>query len=174
MLTLFKKLGEGITDIFIKKKLDADTLAQLEELLISVDLGPATAARLCAEISKNRFGKEISTEEIKSALAEEIENILLPVEKPLAITAKPFVILMTGVNGAGKTTTMGKWAHQYKQSGKKVMLAAGDTFRAAAVEQLKYGGIASVAPLLRKRKVRMRRRWLMKRLSAPWRRTSTS
>lgn len=150
MLNIFKKLGDGITDIFTKKKLDAETVAQLEELLISADLGPATAAKLTAAISKNRFGKEVSEQEIKTALAEEIEKILLPVEKQIAVTAKPFVILVAGVNGAGKTTTMGKWAHQFKQSGKKVMLAAGDTFRAAAVEQLKVWGDRVGCPVISK------------------------
>ncbi len=159
---LFKKLSEGlsqssgkissgIADIFTKKKLDAETLKQLEELLIAADLGPVTAAKLAAAISKNRFGKEVSATEIKEALAAEIEAILTPVEKPLASdSAKPFVILMVGVNGTGKTTTIGKWAHQFRQSGKKVMLAAGDTFRAAAVEQLKVWGERIDCPVISK------------------------
>jgi len=143
------KISTGITDIFTKKKLDAETLAQLEELLITADLGPATAAKLAAAVAKNRFDKETSPEEIKEALATEIENILKPVEKPLITdTAKPFVILMVGVNGTGKTTTIGKWAHQFKDSGKKVMLAAGDTFRAAAVEQLKVWGTRVDCPVI--------------------------
>ena len=144
------KISTGITDIFTKKKLDAETLTQLEDLLITADLGPTTAAKLAAEISKNRFGKEISTEEIKAALADEIEKILLPVEKPLATAAKPFVILMVGVNGTGKTTTIGKWANRFKQDGKKVMLAAGDTFRAAAVNQLKVWGERVDCPVITK------------------------
>ncbi|MFH1157589.1 MAG: signal recognition particle-docking protein FtsY [Pseudomonadota bacterium] len=136
------KISSGIADIFVKKKLDAGTLAELEELLIAADLGPATAAKLAAEISKDRFGKEVSIDEIKSALANEIEKILRPAEKQLATEgAKPFVILMVGVNGTGKTTTLGKWAYQFRQSGKQVMIAAGDTFRAAAVEQLKVWGV---------------------------------
>jgi len=159
---LFKKLSEGlsrssnkistgISDIFTKKKLDDETLLELEELLIAADLGPATAEKLCEEISKSRFGKEVSTDEIKVALAGEIEKILSPVEKPLdAESAKPFVILMVGVNGTGKTTTIGKWAHQLKNSGKKVMLAAGDTFRAAAVDQLKVWGTRVDCPVITK------------------------
>jgi len=145
------KISTGITDIFTKKKLDAETLGQLEELLITADLGPVTAAKLAAAVAKNRFDKETSPEEIKEALATEIENILKPVEKPLITdTAKPFVILMVGVNGTGKTTTIGKWAHQFKDSGKKVMLAAGDTFRAAAVEQLKVWGERVDCPVISK------------------------
>lgn len=158
---LLKKLGEGlslssarissgITDIFTKKKLDKETLAQLEELLITADLGPATAAKLTAEISKNRFGREVSPEEIKEALAAEIAKILLPAEKPLVPSATLFVILMTGVNGAGKTTTIGKMAQQFQSGGKKVMLAAGDTFRAAAVDQLKVWGARAGCPVIAK------------------------
>ncbi|MBU6475093.1 MAG: signal recognition particle receptor subunit alpha, partial [Alphaproteobacteria bacterium] len=127
------KISTGISDIFTKKKLDAGTLEQLEELLITADLGPATAAKLAAAVGKNRFDKEISPDEIRQALADEIENILKPVEKPLdTASTKPFVILMVGVNGTGKTTTIGKLAHHLKAGGKNVMLAAGDTFRAAA------------------------------------------
>ena len=145
------KLSEGITGIFTKKKLDAETLGELEELLIAADLGPVTAAKLVAEIKKSRFEKEVSPEEIKQALAEEIEKILLPAQKPLVTeTAKPFVILMAGVNGTGKTTTIGKLAHGFKKDGKKVMLAAGDTFRAAAVEQLKVWGGRVGCPVVSK------------------------
>jgi len=145
------KISTGITDIFTKKKLDADTQAQLEELLITSDLGPVTAAKLAAAVAKSRYDKEVTPEEIKEALAAEINAILVPVEKPLDIsTAKPFVILMVGVNGAGKTTTIGKWAHQLKDSGKTVMLAAGDTFRAAAVEQLKVWGERANCPVIAK------------------------
>jgi fused signal recognition particle receptor len=145
------KISTGITDIFTKKKLDNETLAQLEELLITADLGPATAAKLAAAVGKGRFDKEVSAEEIRQALADEIENILKPVEKPLDTgAAKPFVILMVGVNGTGKTTTIGKWAHHFKDDGKKVMLAAGDTFRAAAVEQLKVWGQRVDVPVFAK------------------------
>jgi fused signal recognition particle receptor len=145
------KISTGITDIFTKKKLDADTQSQLEELLITSDLGPTTAAKLAAAVAKSRYEKEVTPEEIREALASEIENILMPVQKPLDIsTAKPFVILMVGVNGSGKTTTIGKWAHQLKDSGKTVMLAAGDTFRAAAVEQLKVWGERADCPVISK------------------------
>jgi len=145
------KITEGLTSIITKRKLDDETLQELEELLITADLGPATAARLTQAISKNRFGKEVSVEEIRAALAEEIEKILQPVEKPLfASDEKPFVILMIGVNGTGKTTTIGKLGQQFTREGKKVMLAAGDTFRAAAVGQLKVWGERIGCPVITK------------------------
>lgn len=162
MFSLFKKISEGlskssekistgITDIFTKKKLDSETLAQLEELLIAGDLGPVTASKISAAISKDRFDKEVTDIEIKQAVGAEIEKILLPAEKKLTFeTSKPFIILMAGVNGTGKTTTIGKWAAQFKQQGKKVMLAAGDTFRAAAVEQLKVWGRRIDCPVITK------------------------
>lgn len=135
------KISSGIADIFTKRKLDQAALDELEELLISADLGPATAAKLAAAVGKNRFDKEVSGEEIRAALADEIGKILAPVEKPLfAVDEKPFVIMMVGVNGTGKTTTIGKLGQQFTREGKKVMLAAGDTFRAAAVAQLKVWG----------------------------------
>lgn len=131
-------LSEGITAIFTKRKLDQQALDELEELLIAADLGPQLAARLVAEFSKNRFGKEVTAPEVREALASQIAVILEPVAKPfeLAPTLKPAVILMVGVNGAGKTTTIGKLALKWKREGKKVLLVAGDTFRAAAVAQL--------------------------------------
>lgn len=132
------KITQGITDVLTKKKLDQDTLDALEEVLIEADLGPRTAAKVIEDFSKDRFGKDISEEETKEALAAVVADILTPVAKPLEITQTdgPFVILMTGVNGVGKTTTIGKLANQYKAQGKSIMLAAGDTFRAAATEQL--------------------------------------
>lgn len=145
------KLAGGIADIFTKRKLDQSALDELEELLITADLGPATAAKLTAAIAKNRFDKEVTGEEIRTALADEIEKILTPVEKPLfTIDAKPFVILMVGVNGTGKTTTIGKLGQQFTREGKKVMLAAGDTFRAAAVAQLKVWGERIGCPVMAK------------------------
>lgn len=137
------KIGQGITDIFTKKKLDDETLEELEELLITADLGPSTASRIVEEMRAERFGKDIDAGEVKIYLAEKIEAILKPVAFPLEIdtTKKPYVILVAGVNGVGKTTTIGKianWLH-YTQK-KSVMLAAGDTFRAAAVEQLQIWG----------------------------------
>jgi fused signal recognition particle receptor len=136
------KLSDGIGAIFTKRKLDDATLAELEELLIASDLGPATAARLVADFAKNRFGKDVAEAEVKTALAEQIAAILQPCAVPLKIDAakKPFVVLVVGVNGAGKTTTIGKLAKHFRAQGLSVMLAAGDTFRAAAISQLKIWG----------------------------------
>jgi len=146
------KLTGGITDLFTKRKLDDEALEELEELLITGDLGVETAMKLSASIAKSRFGKEVDPEEIKNALAEEIAPILEPVAKPLELDPanKPHVILVCGVNGAGKTTTIGKLAKQFQRQGKKVMMAAGDTFRAAAVEQLKVWGERNGCPVLAK------------------------
>lgn len=136
------KLSNNITGIFTKRKLDDAALAELEDLLITADLGPATASRLVAEFGKNRFGKDIGDDEVKVALAQQITAILQPCALPLTIDAveKPFVILVVGVNGTGKTTTIGKLAQNYAGQGFKVMMAAGDTFRAAAISQLKIWG----------------------------------
>jgi fused signal recognition particle receptor len=144
------KLGEGIAGIFIKRKLDQATLDELEELLIQADLGAGTAAKLVAEFGQTRFGQEITPEEVKSALAVEIAKILEPVAQPLKPTEKPTVVLVVGVNGSGKTTTIGKLAQLYRDEGKRVMLAAGDTFRAAAVEQLQIWGERVGAPVVAK------------------------
>ena len=132
------KISDGITDIFTKRKLDSEALEQLEELLISSDLGPVTSMKIVEAISKDRFDKEVTDIEIKEALATEVEAILSPTEKQFEIdeSKKPFVVLMVGVNGTGKTTSIGKMAYQLKAENKKVMFAAGDTFRAAAVAQL--------------------------------------
>lgn len=134
------KITQGLTDVLTKTKLDQETLDQLEEVLIEADLGPKTAMRVIEDFAKDRFGKDISEEEVKEALAETITNILEPVAKPLNITKPddgPFVLLVCGVNGAGKTTTIGKYAKQLQiEEGKSVMIAAADTFRAAAIEQL--------------------------------------
>ncbi|MSO97178.1 MAG: signal recognition particle-docking protein FtsY [Rhodospirillaceae bacterium] len=136
------RLATGIGELFTKKKLDDETLEQLEELLIGADIGSATAARLVQDLAKARFGKEVSSDEVRSAFAADIAKVLEPVARPLSIdrTHKPFVILMVGVNGAGKTTTIGKLAQFYKDQQLSATLAAGDTFRAAAVEQLKVWG----------------------------------
>ncbi len=136
------KLGDGIGGIFTKKKLDDESIEELEDLLIISDLGVATAAKLTGNLAKTRFNKDIEPREVSEALAADIQVILEPVAKPLEIdqTKSPHVILMVGVNGSGKTTTIGKLATQYKAQGLKVMLAAGDTFRAAAVEQLQIWG----------------------------------
>ena len=133
------QIGNGITAIFTTRKLDAETLQDLEDVLIQADLGIEVAGRIVQTIGKDRFDKTVAPEEIKAALASEVEKVLAPVALPLVIdeTKKPFVILMVGVNGSGKTTTIGKLAAKFRAEGKSVMLAAGDTFRAAAIEQLK-------------------------------------
>lgn len=133
------KLSKNLGDILTKKKLDKNALDELEEALIMADLGPKTAAHIVEEFAKGRFEKDIDANEIREALAMQIENILRPVAAPLIPEkqdGEPFVILMTGVNGVGKTTTIGKMARQYQDRGLKVVMAAADTFRAAAVEQL--------------------------------------
>ncbi|PWC37075.1 cell division protein FtsY [Azospirillum sp. TSO22-1] len=136
------KLTDGITGIFTKRKLDDEALEELEELLITADLGPVTAAKMTAELARTRFGKEVGPDEVKATLAAEVAKIVGPVAQPLTIDMglKPHVILLVGVNGTGKTTTIGKLARQFRDEGKSVMLAAGDTFRAAAVSQLKIWG----------------------------------
>ena len=136
------KLTEGITGLFAKKKLDADTLENLEDLLIQADLGVDTAMRITETLSKSRYEKGISAEDVRSVLASEVSRVLTPVARPLVVRRelKPHVILVVGVNGTGKTTTIGKLAAQFRRQGHKVMMAAGDTFRAAAVEQLKIWG----------------------------------
>jgi fused signal recognition particle receptor len=133
-----KKSSQKFTDILTKKTLDDDALEELEDRLIQADLGPRTAAKIISEFSSSRFGKEVDDHEIREALAESMEIILSKVAKPLTLDAKikPNMILFTGVNGVGKTTTIGKMARQYQSEGKKVMLAAADTFRAAAIDQL--------------------------------------
>ncbi|MBY6261338.1 signal recognition particle-docking protein FtsY [Azospirillum sp. 412522] len=144
------KLTDGITGIFTKRKLDDEALEELEELLITADLGPATAAKVTAELARTRFGKEVSPEEVKATLAAEVSKIVTPVARPLVLdpALKPHVILVVGVNGTGKTTTIGKLARQFKAEGKSVMLAAGDTFRAAAVSQLKIWGERTGCPVV--------------------------
>ncbi|MDH7798228.1 fused signal recognition particle receptor [Beijerinckia sp. GAS462] len=135
-------LGQSIGDIFTKRKLGSDTLEELEDALIQADLGVTMAGRIAEAVGKGRYDKEISPEEVRTIMASEIESVLAPVAKPLEIdtTHKPFVILVVGVNGSGKTTTIGKLSGKLAAEGHKVMLAAGDTFRAAAIEQLKIWG----------------------------------
>jgi fused signal recognition particle receptor len=148
------RLAEGVASVFTKARLDNETLDELEELLITSDIGAAAAARIRAGIAKDRFGKDISEEEIKTALADEIAAILSPFEtadspfEPVPGRPGPRVILFVGVNGSGKTTTIGKIAHNLAAAGHKVMLAAGDTFRAAAVEQLKVWGERAGVPVV--------------------------
>ena len=136
------RLTDGISGIFTKKRLDSQTLEELEDLLISADMGVMTSAKIISSFGAKRQDKDISENEIRQLLAEEIEKIMLPCEKSLVIdrSKKPFVIMMIGVNGAGKTTTIGKLTQKFKNQGLKVSLIAADTFRAAAVEQLKVWG----------------------------------
>lgn len=144
------KLTGGITDLFTKRKLDHEALDELEEILITGDLGVETAMKICEQIARTRFGKEVSPEEIREAVAEQITPILEPVAKPLEVNSsnRPHIILVCGVNGSGKTTTIGKMTKQFQEQGKSVMMAAGDTFRAAAVEQLKVWGERNNCPVV--------------------------
>ena len=143
-------LTSGIGAIFTGRRLDEAALEELEELLIAGDLGAATAAELTASLAQERFGKEVTATEVRRALADQIAVLLAPVEGALAIDddAKPHVILVAGVNGTGKTTTIGKLAQSLSREGRRVMLVAGDTFRAAAVEQLTIWGERAGAPVV--------------------------
>jgi fused signal recognition particle receptor len=148
--SFFEKLKAGLSksasalglEALVKKKLDDVSLAELEEALIRADLGAAQAKAITAAIGKGRYDSEVSTFDLRQVLADEIAKILEPIAKPLAIdpAVKPYVILVAGVNGTGKTTTIGKIAVKLTREGKKVVLAAGDTFRAAAIEQLQVWG----------------------------------
>ena len=143
-------LTSGIGAIFTGRRLDEAALEELEELLIAGDLGAATAAELTAALAQQRFGAEVTAIEVRRALADQIADLLAPVEGALAIDddAKPHVILVAGVNGTGKTTTIGKLAQSLSREGRRVMLVAGDTFRAAAVEQLTIWGERAGAPVV--------------------------
>jgi fused signal recognition particle receptor len=133
----------------VRRTLDDAMLESLEELLISADMGVETALRVTANIAEGRFGKKLSVAEIKDLLAKEIARIMEPVAKPMPLyKQKPQVVLVVGVNGSGKTTTIGKLASQFKAAGKSVVIAAGDTFRAAAVEQLQVWGDRAGVPVL--------------------------
>jgi len=159
--TLFERLKEGLSrstaglsdslgSVFTRRKLDADTVRELEDALIRADLGTALAGRLAGAVAKGRYDKEISESELRSVLAGEIAAVLKPVEKPLVVdrAKKPFVVLVAGVNGTGKTTTIGKIAKRLAGDGLKVVLAAGDTFRAAAIEQLQVWGARAGAEVV--------------------------
>ena len=143
-------LSESVTGLFTKRKLDDATLEELEDALVQADLGVPTAMRITEAIASGRYNKEISPQEVKAILAGEVEKALQPVAQALSIdrAKKPYVILMVGVNGAGKTTTIGKLSQKFREQGLTVMLAAGDTFRAAAIEQLKVWGERVGAPVL--------------------------
>ena len=131
------RMSEQVSAVFTKRKLDDEALQDLEDILITSDFGVGPAAKVTALLAKDKFDKQVTDMEIKIALADVISEILTPLEKPLVLTgAKPEIILFVGVNGSGKTTTLGKIAKRYHDEGKKVLIAAGDTFRAAAVEQL--------------------------------------
>jgi fused signal recognition particle receptor len=143
-------ISTAITDLVSKRKLDAGVIEELEETLIRADFGLDVAVRVAGAVGHGRYDKMISPDEVKGILAAEIEKILLPVTRPLIIddAAKPFVILVAGVNGSGKTTTIGKLAARLSGEGRRVMLAAGDTFRAAAIEQLKIWGERTASPVI--------------------------
>ena len=144
------QLSGGIASVFTKKRLDQAMLDELEDVLIQADFGLDMATSVTDTLRRDRFDRDISTEEVRAVLAAEIEKVLGPVAKPLDVegATKPFVILMIGVNGSGKTTTIGKLASLYGSRGKSVMLAAGDTFRAAAIEQLQVWGQRTGAPVV--------------------------
>ncbi len=135
-------LGSAISDLVTKRRLDAAMVEEIEDALIRADLGVAVAGRIAEAIGKGRYDKAISSDEVKALLALEVEKVLAPVALPLPhdANAKPFVILVIGVNGSGKTTTIGKLAAKFRGEGRRVMIAAADTFRAAAIEQLTIWG----------------------------------
>jgi fused signal recognition particle receptor len=144
------RLTQGINTIFNRRRLDDEALLELEELLISSDMGIGVAGEVAETLRKTRFNQEVSPEEVRTALADQVIRLVEPVMKPLRldVTKKPFVILVIGVNGSGKTTTIAKLAKQYRDDGHKVVLAAGDTFRAAAVEQLQIWGERTGCPVV--------------------------
>jgi len=144
-----RMLGRKAAAPVVRRTLDDDMLEQLEELLISADMGVDTALRVTANMAEGRLGKKLSVPEIKDLMATEVARILEPVARPLPLyPRKPQVVLVVGVNGSGKTTTIGKLASQFKAAGKSVVIAAGDTFRAAAVEQLQVWGDRAGVPVL--------------------------
>jgi len=143
-------LAESLTALFTKKKLDAETVGDLEEALIKADLGASQAKAIANAVAKGRYEEEISDHELRAVLAQEIAKVLKPIEKSFTIDKAhtPFVVLVAGVNGGGKTTTIGKMAKKLRGQGLKVVLAAGDTFRAAAIEQLQVWGTRTGATVV--------------------------
>ena len=144
------KLVDPISTAFTKRRLDEQALEELEELLIAADLGVSLASSLTVQFSHTRFNKEVDADEVRSALAQEIEKLLEPVAKPFSVNPelKPHVVLVCGVNGSGKTTSIGKLATHLKAQGSSVMMAAADTFRAAATEQLQIWGERTGSPVI--------------------------
>src|ERR1700730_5366599 len=142
-------LGSAVADLVTKRKLDRPMLDDIEDVLLRADLGTEVAARIATAVGVGRYDKAITADDVKSVVATEVEKVLAPVAKTLEIDEanKPFVILVVGVNGSGKTTTIGKLAATLAAEGRKVMLAAGDTFRAAAIEQLKIWGERTKSPV---------------------------
>ncbi|MGY4465744.1 fused signal recognition particle receptor [Bradyrhizobium sp. LB9.1b] len=143
-------LGTAVADLVTKRKLDRAMLDDIEDVLLRADLGTSVAVRIADAVGTGRYDKAISADEVKDVVATEVEKVLAAVAKPLEIDAgkKPFVILVVGVNGSGKTTTIGKLSQKFASEGRKVMLAAGDTFRAAAIEQLKVWGERTKTPVI--------------------------
>ena len=145
------KLGESVTAIFTKRKLDSAALEELEDALIAADLGAHTAMRVTDRLAKDRFDKEVTDEEVREALADVVAESLTPLEKPLEMSGeRPQVVVFVGVNGSGKTTTLGKIAVKLKREGRNPILAAGDTFRAAAIEQVSVWGERAGAPVVKR------------------------
>ncbi|RKQ96620.1 signal recognition particle-docking protein FtsY [Maricaulis maris] len=145
------KLGDSVSAIFTKRKLDREALDELEDVLIAADLGAVAAARVTERLAKDRFDKEVTDEEVREALADVVAETLTPLEQALDLSGtKPQVVLFVGVNGSGKTTTLGKIAVKLKREGRNPVLAAGDTFRAAAIEQVTIWGERADAPVIKR------------------------
>ena len=144
------QIGTALTDLISKRKLDRAMLEEIEDVLLRADLGTEVAARIAAAVGEGRYDKMIAASDVKEIVAAEVEKVLAPVAKPLAIDTahKPFVVLVVGVNGSGKTTTIGKLSARFAAEGRSVMMAAGDTFRAAAIEQLKVWGDRTNTPVI--------------------------
>ena len=145
-------LTNSLNELLVKKRLDSETLEEIEDVLITADLGVETASKISKKLAATRFGRDANPTEIRRVVADEIIEILSPLTQPLSLNPahRPHVVLVCGVNGSGKTTTVGKLAHKFVEDGKHVMLAAGDTFRAAATEQLKIWGERAACPVISK------------------------
>ncbi|WP_420131292.1 signal recognition particle-docking protein FtsY [Rhodopseudomonas sp.] len=144
------QIGTAITDLISKRKLDRAMLEEIEDVLLRADLGAEVAGRIAAAVGEGRYDKMIAASDVKEIVAAEVEKVLAPVAQPLTIDTahKPFVVLVVGVNGSGKTTTIGKLSARFAAEGRSVMMAAGDTFRAAAIEQLKVWGDRTNTPVI--------------------------